>query len=86
MNSEPAIDLTPSTFDELVARISTQPVEILARAIARQAAAIGGSTDWSNETMGLLTSSTVEAVEGLGLPSLTELAREPVLFWRSMAR
>lgn len=74
-----------STFDELVARIATQPVEVLARAIAKQAAALGASIDWNGETTNRLFFFTAEALEGLNLPPLNEYSREPVRFWRSMA-
>lgn len=74
-----------STFDELVARIATQPVEVLARAIAKQAGTLGASIDWNGETTNQLSFYTAEALQGLNLPPLNEYARDPVRFWRSMA-
>lgn len=81
-----ANQITPRiSFDELVARIATQPVPVLARAIAKQAAALGGASDWSGTTANLLASHVEEAVAGLNLPSISACSREPVLFWRSLA-
>lgn len=63
-----------SNFDELVARIATQPVEVLARAIAKQAATLGASIDWNGETTNQLSFYT-----GGGAPGIEPSAPERVL-------